>query len=181
MQIQGHNLEPKWGLFNSALGVVKDIVFANGCNPNHGDMPEYVLVDFPHYIGPAFIKQHPTFVPIAPTSMTCKHRCCKHTYLPLEICWAKTIHTFQGFNAGPSAPNQPPNMIRRIIVDPGTKQFEGNNPGLFYTIMTRATTLGTNKMDSAIYFTGWNMTKERIKNITRGQHGKVYKKVFLRS
>ena len=34
------------------------------------------------------------------------------------------------------------NPVQRTICDPGTKKFEGQNIGLFYTILSRATSLG---------------------------------------
>ena len=87
----------------------------------------------------------------------------------------KTIHTFQGQNAGPVQPNQPPNPIQRIICDPGNKEFEGRNPGLFYTTFARATTLGNDKMSSAIYFKGPNMTPDRVMNMRVGRNGRLFK------
>ena len=40
------NLKPKLGLFNGARGTVVDLVFEEGDNPNAGDLPEVVVVDF---------------------------------------------------------------------------------------------------------------------------------------
>ena len=100
--------------------------------------------------------------------------------MPLELCYAKTIHTFQGQNAGEVQPGQPPNAVKRIIVDPGTKQFEGRNPGLFYTIHSRGTTLGKDKMSSSMYFIGENMNIPRIKNITQQITGRLFKRVYER-
>ena len=52
------NFCPLWGLHNGACGTVVEIVFANGKNPNHGDLPEYVVVEFPNYTGPVWDKQN---------------------------------------------------------------------------------------------------------------------------
>ena len=87
----------------------------------------------------------------------------------------------QGQSAGPVDKDQPPNPIKRIICDPGTRQFEGQNIGLFYTVLSRATTLGDNETcpehekykNLVIYFIGSNMNKSRITNITRQQNGKI--------
>jgi hypothetical protein len=48
----------------------------------------------------------------------------------------------------------PTHAVKRIIVDPSSLGFEGNNVGLFYTAMSQATTIGNpdDKMSSAIYF-----------------------------
>jgi hypothetical protein len=52
-------------------------------------------------------------------------------------------HTFQGQNSGPTPPGKPPNAVQTLVVDPGSRNFEGINVGLFYSIATRATTVGT--------------------------------------
>jgi hypothetical protein len=183
VQISHQNIKPSWGLYNGSMGIVKDIVFEEGHNPNFGDFPKYVLVDFPQYCGPPFLPQHPSWVPITPVESKCKYFCCTCKFIPLQLCYAKTVHTFQGQNAGPVQEGQQNNAIQRIICDPGNKTFEGRNPGLFYTILSRITTLGdiSDKMSSAIYFTGDNMTPERILNITKGANNHHFKRVTLRN
>ena len=52
------NFCPLWGLHNGACGTVVEIVFAKGTNPNHGDLPQYVVVEFPNYTGPAWDKKN---------------------------------------------------------------------------------------------------------------------------
>ncbi len=183
VQISKRNIEPCWGLYNGGMGIVNDIVFEPGCNPNYGDFPSYVLVDFPQYCGPPFLSEHPTWVPITPVESKCKYFCCTCKHIPLQLCYAKTVHTFQGQNAGPVQEGQQKNSILRLICDPGTKTFEGMNPGLFYTILSRITTLGStdDKMSSAIYFTGENMKPDRILNISKGVNNHEFKRVMLRN
>jgi hypothetical protein len=67
-------------------------------------------------------------------------------------------------------------------VDPGSQGFEGNNVGLFYTAMSRATTIGNpdDKMSSAIYFDGLHFSQKRITNLTKEQSGRLFKKAELR-
>jgi len=146
-------------------------------------LPQYILVDFPQYRGPAFDTQHPTYVPIAPIKVPCKFQnCCFRTYVPLRLAFAQTLHTFQGQNAGPTMPRQPPNSVSCIICDPGTRRFESLCVGLFYTLLSRITSLGNDddKFSSAIYFTGDNMTPARILDITHNQKGELYHNAFLR-
>jgi hypothetical protein len=71
--------------------------------------------------------------------------------------------------------------VDRTIADPGTRSFEGNNPGTLYMICSRATTVGTGHLDSAIYFSGPNMNRGRVLDL-KYQKGtkKLYKKVALR-
>ena len=58
--ITGRNFKPSWGLHNGACGEVQEIVFENGCSPNKGNLPIYVVVDFPLYMGPAWDSENPT-------------------------------------------------------------------------------------------------------------------------
>ena len=176
VQLTGINLCPKWGLYHGARGKVLDIVYHHECPPpDH--LPLYVLVDFPQYCGPPFIPSARTVVPITPIKVPCKHVfCCCRTYIPLRLAFAQTIHTFQGQNAGPVEPGQPPNAVQKLICDPGTRRFEGNCIGLFYTLLSRITTFGNplDKFSSAIYFTGTNMNTGRVLNITQNEKGSMY-------
>jgi len=57
-------------------------------------------------------------------------------------------------------------MFQCIICDPDQRKFEGTSLGLFYTAISRATTLGDNKgYGSAIYFDGEDFNAQRIRNI----------------
>lgn len=58
-------------------------------------------------------------------------------------------------------------MYECIICDPDVKQSEVRATGLFYTALSRATTLGDdNGLNSAIYFIGSNITRARIQEVT---------------
>jgi len=89
------------------------------------------------------------------------------------LSYAKTIDTFQGQNAGPVDEGKPPNPVKTIICDPGTREFESRKPGLFYTIVSRATTIGSlqdgKRIGSAVYFFDHGlsrvMTPARIVNL----------------
>jgi hypothetical protein len=57
--------------------------------------------------------------------------------------------------------------VEMIVLDPGSKSFENLCPGSFYVGLSRATTMGDgNTKDSAIFFQGPNMTKQRLQNMT---------------
>jgi hypothetical protein len=97
----------------------------------------------------------------------CKFQCCKRTFLPLELAFARTLHRFQGLSAGPVDEGKIPNMFGVIVCDPDIRAVEGRATSFFYTMLSRATTLGDeNGLNSAIYFTGPHLTKERIQNLT---------------
>ena len=186
VSISGNNIHPAWGLYNGSIGEVLDIVFHPGENPNHGDLPRYILLRLPDYNGPAMFPDDPKVVPIVPVQCLCNKNCCTRTYVPLTLAYAKTIHTFQGGTAGPTEEGKPDNPIQRIVCDPGTRSFEGINIGLFYTILSRATTIGNTAhtpypKDSAIYFIGDNMNRERVSDLTLSKSGKPYRKVQKRT
>jgi hypothetical protein len=58
--LQGKNFWPLWGLHNGACATVKDIVYSPGTSPNKGDLPLYVVCDFPLYCGPVWDVNNPT-------------------------------------------------------------------------------------------------------------------------
>jgi hypothetical protein len=62
VELSTMNIVSKWGLYNGAIGNVIDIIFVERENPKNGDLPLVVVVDFKHYRGPIWDKQHPTHV-----------------------------------------------------------------------------------------------------------------------
>jgi hypothetical protein len=100
------------------MGVVRDIVLDKSHSPNFGDFPLYVLVGFLQYDGMPLTATMKKVIPIVHQEVQCKYKCCCKKFIPLSLCYAKTIHTFHGQNAGPVQPNQPLNPIQRIICDP---------------------------------------------------------------
>lgn len=94
--------------------------------------------------------------------------CCKRTYVPLCLSYARTIHKFQGLSAGPVDEGKIPNMFECIICDPDKRESENIALGLFYTALSRATTLGDpDGLNSAMYFNGEQFDEARIRNIGR--------------
>ena len=69
-------------------------------------------------------------------------------------------------SAGPVDHGKIPNMFKHIICDPHDKYCERSAPGLFYTALSGATTLGDDTgWRSAIYFTGGHYNEQRVRNI----------------
>ena len=60
VKIQGKNFCPVWGLFNEAIGKIIKIVFNKDKNPNHGDHPDFIVINFPQYIGPTWDPKNKT-------------------------------------------------------------------------------------------------------------------------
>ena len=56
--LENRNFNPTWGLHNGAVGIVDEIVFAKDTNPNNGDLPQYIVVTFPQYVGPVWDKDN---------------------------------------------------------------------------------------------------------------------------
>jgi hypothetical protein len=177
--LNGQNLSPGIGLLHGSLGTIDDIVYHTDQRPEHGDLPAYVLVNFAQYCGKQLVPHSKQSIPVTPATIRCRRNCCTRKYIPLSLAYGRTVHTFQGQTVGPTQPGRPENPVKRIIVDPGSRGFEGNNVGLFYTAMSRATTIGNpdNKMSSAIYFDG---LQKRITNLTKEQSGRLFKKAELR-
>jgi hypothetical protein len=99
------------------------------------------------------------------------------TYCPLVTAWATAIHKFQGFKAG----FDPNDQFKHLIVDPGDLNTKQQNPGILYAAMSHAKTMGhmtpnnPHPKDSAIFWTGLVICKNRVLNITkkRGLNGNI--------
>ena len=66
----------------------------------------------------------------------------------------------------------------KIIADVGSERFEAGTPGLCYTLISRATTIGElagNQLDSALYFFGSNMSEQRITSLSKRIDGTTTK------
>jgi len=121
-------------------------------------------------------------VPVTMQEMRRTKNCCVCHYMPLALAYGKTAHTFQGQNVGPVQAGRPENPIKCILVDPGKWQFESQSVGLFYQLLSRATTIGDqdDKLSSAIYFNGQNFSRRRFENLTMKNEKEMYKKAKLR-
>lgn len=189
VSIKGKNFCPILGLYNGAIGTVMEIVYKPGESPNTGNLPLYVAVDFPSYLGHKkefggyiWDSNCPTLIPI-PITKTVDEKSNKTiTFCPLVLSFARTIHTYQGQQAGPSNDNCP-NSIKRLICDVGTTRFESQNIGLFYTAISRATTIGTkekNRTDSAIFFTH-SLDRSRLDRLTTKSDNSEYDMIKKRN
>jgi hypothetical protein len=118
-------------------------------------------------------------IPIAMITKTCnrKQSCCTVTYCPLVTAWATKNHKFQGFEAG----FDPNDQFKHLIVDSGNLTTKQQNPGILYAAMSHAKTMGhmtpnnPHPKDSAIFWIGSGICKNRVLNITmkRGLDGNI--------
>jgi hypothetical protein len=192
--LSGINIRPEWGLYHGSIGTVLDIIYQTSLGPHEpspllGKHPLFVLVNFPQYSGPNMYQDDPrldddekelrkTYVAIPMMNGRCGNNAmCSREYMPLNLAFGRTIHSFQGASVGPTPPGRPENTFQRIICDPGTRKFESVNPGLFYTLLSRATTFGdpNDLMTSAIYFMTNNMNESRVRQIVYSTQGSLYK------
>ena len=86
------------GLNNGAMGTVVSILFEAGSGPPQ--FPNAVVVDFNGYKGPAWIVDHPTWVPIPVNQARCETNCCVRRGIPLMPAYAITIAKSQGMTIG---------------------------------------------------------------------------------
>lgn len=175
--IRGYNFNPLWGLYNGSIGTVVEIVYEKNHSPNSGHFPLYVLVDFPSYKGHLqeygsniFISEHPQWVPIPTIKQFDTSSKKTVIFCPLQLSYARTIHTFQGFQSGPN------HNIHHIICDVGNALIEGLFPGIFYSALSRASTIGTRqdtyRLNSAVYFI--YLDEDRLMRLRKKKNGDVY-------
>jgi hypothetical protein len=86
-------------------------------------------------------RKKPTHVPIVPIQRRYEPMCCTRTQILLIAC-AKTVHSLQGHNAGPTAKHQTPNDIHRIVIHLREQTDETLNQGLMYVAVSRANIIG---------------------------------------
>ncbi|XP_021373892.1 ATP-dependent DNA helicase PIF1-like [Mizuhopecten yessoensis] len=131
------NLCVSFGLFNGAMGKVMDIVYLDGKQPSDS-LPDVVMVEFPSYTGPPFLKENNKVIPVVPVTrqLDCGCFSCKREQIPLRLGWATTIHKCQGMTIGTGEPN------RFIVINPGTRSFESRNPGALFVALSRAKSSG---------------------------------------
>ena len=175
------NYVPAWGLYNEACGTVDEIIFARESNPNDGHMPLYVVVDFPSYSGPIWDNQNPTHVPVPNNKIFCNSNCCSREFCPLVLAWGITVHRFEGQSAGPVDPGKIPNAYKCVVFDPHDYTAEKLALGLFYTGVSRATTLGDDTgLNSALFFEGKEATARRMQFLGRKVNSTDYYASFIK-
>ena len=175
------NPNPVWGLYNGACGTVDEIIFDSGESPNDGKLPRYVVVDFPGYTGPAWDILQPTHVPVPSHKIFCDRNCCSREFCPLVLAWGITVHRFEGQSAGPVDPGKIPNAYKCVVFDPHDSSAESLALGLFYTGVSRATTLGDDTgLNSALFFDGKEATDARMQFLGKKTNSTDYYASYLK-
>jgi hypothetical protein len=123
-----------WNLFNGSQGEVVEIIYLNGRAPSlDGDsFPDFYLVQFPGYTGPAVVPWDPKVVPVSVHEAHQDCRChCSRTQFPLCPNYGRTVHKCQGMTCGPGHPKE------YLVADLGTKADEGRWPGVGFVALSR--------------------------------------------
>jgi len=134
------NLCISFGLFNGSPGVIRHIIYVDGNKPQLiNSRPNFVIVEFPSYSGPAFVDFNPKLVPIVPIGrpVDCSCSGCTRLQLPLRVGFATTIHRSQGMTIGQGQPN------RYVVIHPGKESFEKKSPGARFVAFSRAKSSGS--------------------------------------
>lgn len=160
------------------MGTVVDIRYKKDKHPLRGNLPEYVEVSMDTYPGPVWDKENPSYVLIRFHETSCDCNCCSIAHTPLTLSFARTIHKFQDQQVGPTHPN------KFMVFNPGDTGFEGRCPGLLYTGLSRASSLGNDVNSSSFYLHGSNATIDRLTDVIHSRSNKnkgdVYKAIQTR-
>ena len=90
------NIWQEVGLCNGATGIIQHFLYQTNHKPP--ELPIAVIVAFDNYSGPPFLTDHPNYVPISPLTFEwdSNGRRFSRQQLPLQLCYAITIHKSQG-------------------------------------------------------------------------------------
>jgi len=136
------NIALPWGLFNGAVGTVRDIVFAEGRAPVEGGdvWPSVVLVEFLRYKGSALMPtSEGRVVPIFPQERSgtvqvgARRVAGSRKGFPLKSAFCATCHKAQGCTCGA---NQ---EFENVLVDLGDIRTEKWASALGFVALSRAT------------------------------------------
>ena len=87
-------------------------------------LPDFILIEFDDYCGPAFLSSHPKYIPVPPFQGEFSHdgMACKRVQFPIVLAWAITIHKCQGMT------------LSKVIIDIGKKEMQN---GLTFVAISR--------------------------------------------
>ena len=122
--LTGHHLN------NGAMGTVVAIIYDDNVRPP--SFPQFVIVDFPHYNGPAWCREQVTWIPICSEVSFCEYMCCTRHGLPLMPGYSMPIAKSQGSTIG--AEHLVTHMRLKLQKQ---SNFENLCPGTTYTGLSR--------------------------------------------
>ena len=154
------NLIVSEGLYNGSIGYVRDIIYGT---PKAEGFPLYVLVDIFNYKSDTTFCDEPKLVPIAkvkrPMDCKCKYPCSREQ-IPLALAYGMTCHAVQGSTVGR---NQ---VFKCLLLDPGDKKFESNNPGVLQMLLSRGQSSGDEEhLPDIIFAPGYFINTTRVTHV----------------
>jgi ATP-dependent DNA helicase PIF1 len=101
------------------IGWVRGIAWSD-----RAKLPDFLLIEFDNYCGPAFIESHVKYIPVPPFVGEFLHdgMACKRVQFPIVLAWAITIHKCQGMT------------LPRAVIDIGKKEMQN---GLTFVAISR--------------------------------------------
>jgi len=125
------NIWTEQGLFNGALGRIRDIVWEQAVTDPRKQAPFALLVDFDGYDGPEFVLDPQTSRKLVPIFRSTRDfqrgsQACTRTQFPITVAYAITIHKSQGIG------------VSKAVLNLKSKDFA---PGLTYVAISRVRTL----------------------------------------
>jgi hypothetical protein len=165
------NVALAWGLYNGAVGKIRDIIFGPNCGPTEDgtSWPIVILVEFKKYSGPIVISSETSVVPVYP-----EERCGVNNVrgrrlsgtrraFPLKCAFSSTVHKAQGCTCGESHP------FERILVDLGDTKTESWAASLGFVALSRATE------GSRVCING-DITLTRVQQMSGGSVSRIVRK-----
>jgi hypothetical protein len=136
---QGRGKLTCYGLNNGAIGTLIAVLYKQGEGPTAEPatgrvvgFPEAVVVDFPHYSGPAWDPAHPTWVPVPVNEGFDRLKGHGRKGLPLRLGYATVVHKAQGMSIGDGKPIE---RLRLCLAN--SVNMEASNLGLLYVALSR--------------------------------------------
>jgi len=77
-------------------------------------LPDFILIEFDDYCGPAFLSSHSKYIPVPPFQGEFSYdgMACKHVQFPIVLAWAIIIHKCQGMT------------LSKVVIDIGKKEMQ---------------------------------------------------------
>ena len=139
------NLWVSTRLVNGSLREIVTIFYKESTTPPQ--IPTFVVVDFPKYIGPPWDERNPTHLPIPAVKRNGRAQ------IPLKMAWALTIHKSQGMT------------LPKATIDIGKAERQG----LTFIAISRVPSLQDLRINPAFSFDRYSKMKDN-KNIARRKH-----------
>lgn len=141
------NIWQEVGLCNGASGTIQHFLYSANHRPP--DLPIAILVDFDNYSGPAFLSDHPQWIPIPPLTFEWESngRQLSRQQFPLQLRYAITIHKSQG------------QTLDKAVIDIGKQELAA---GCTFVALSRLRSLNHAHLHP--------MSFRRLQTIAQGKH-----------